>query len=205
MGLFGSIFKGVKKAAGFVAKTALSKATGGVSDQVLKKLKGLGQVKAVLAKKGHQPTQQDQALVNKIMPDAFSPTVKRTEQVLDVVGYKAGIPGYTKPKKAGKGGRTGKPKPKYDASGARKLSTKQDYLDDVEAGFQGSYETWREGLGLTDTYLRLKAKKAKAPKKAKGKRTTSQGQKMAALAAQWRSLGGQAGTGQTFFEWKAGR
>lgn len=203
MGLFGSVFKGIKKAAGFVARTALNKATGGVSDQVLKKLKGLGQVKAVLAKKGHEPTVQDQALVNKIMPDAFSPTVKRTEQVLDLVGAKAGVVGYPKPKKAGKGGRTGKPK--YDASGARKLSTRQDYLDDVEAGFKGSYETWREGLGLTDTYLGLKAKKAKAPKKAKGKRTTSQGQKMAALAAQWRALGGQSGTGQTFFEWKAGR
>lgn len=41
------------------------------------------------------------------------------------------------------------------------------------------------------------------PKKKRG--PTKQSQKMVQLAKEWRGLGGQAGTGQTFFAWKVGR
>jgi len=176
MGLFGSILKGVKKVAGFAAKTGLSKLTGGASDIVLKKLKGTGQVKAVLAKTGIPPTEQDKALVNKLFPDRVNPSVKQTERVLDVAGYQAGVPGYSKPKKVGKGGRVGK-------------SSRLTEPPEWDRSYSGN------GTG-------------KKPKKKKLKGTgksTPQAQKMKALAAQWRGLGGQAGTGQTFFAWKAGR
>lgn len=102
MGLFGSIFKLGKG----LARAALSKATGGVSEQVLKKLKGRGQVKMVTAKTGMPPTEQEKALVNKAFPDEYNPSVKQTEQVL------AGVKARAEGKRVGKGGRTGKTKPR---------------------------------------------------------------------------------------------
>lgn len=184
MGLFGGIFKVAKKAVGGVAKAALSRATGGVSDIVLKKLKGRGQVRQVTAKRGHQATMQEQALVNKVFPDDFSPNLKQTETVLDRVGARAATPGYSK---ADLGTRK-----RRKAAGKAKRAALTD-ADIVRI------------YGKDPVTGRKVARTVKPKKAAKTKRTTPQGQKMKQLAAQWRAMGGQAGTGQTFFEWKRGR
>lgn len=73
MGLFGGIFKGIKsvvgKVAGPIAKTAASVLTHGASDQVLKVLKGRGQVKQVLAKGPNVPaTNNEAATIAKLLP-----------------------------------------------------------------------------------------------------------------------------------------
>ncbi len=65
MGLFGSIFKAVGK----IAKAGASALTHGASDQVLKVLKGRGQVKQVLAKGPNSPaTNNEVATVAKRLP-----------------------------------------------------------------------------------------------------------------------------------------
>jgi len=74
MSLFGGLFKAVGK----VAKAGLSVATHGVSDKVLSVLKRRGSDKQVI----HSPdlTTQQEALVNKLKP--LHPKTVRTEQVL---------------------------------------------------------------------------------------------------------------------------
>jgi hypothetical protein len=103
MGLFGSIFK----LAGKVGKFGLSKLTHGASDQVLKVLKGRGQVHQVLAKSSTDPTEQEKALVAKL--NYGSPRTLSTVQVLDGAGRRGFVEGYSS-KRAGKGGSTGKRK-----------------------------------------------------------------------------------------------
>lgn len=103
MGFLGGLIKGIGKVAGSVGKKALSRATGGVSDVVLSKLKGRGVAKRVAS--GKLTSSQEAALVNKIQLAA--PRVRRTEQVLsDAV--EGGTFGTPKKKRAGKGGSTGK-------------------------------------------------------------------------------------------------
>lgn len=105
MGLFGKILGGVGRIAGGIAKKALSKATHGVSDVVLNKLKGRGAAKRVSG--GKLTSAQEAALVHKVQIAA--PRMKRTEQVLHdaVDGGTYGTPR----KRVGKGGRTGKKRP----------------------------------------------------------------------------------------------
>jgi len=203
MGLFG----GIKKALGFAARVGLSKLTGGASDIVLKKLKGTGQVKQVLAKKGMPTTAQDRALVNKLFPDAVNPSIKQTEQVLDAAGSRAGVPGY--PKRVGKNGKTGKRKYLTDLMGRRIPPMPPEYkaqggdLEMYRENMTPEYRGYDESGKMYPLAARLKNGKKK---KLKGTgRSTPQAQKMKALAATWRGLGGQAGTGQSFFAWKAGR
>lgn len=180
MGLFGGLFKIAKKVVGTGAKMVASKLTGGASDIVLKKLKGTGQLKATTAKTGMPTTEQERALVNKAFPDQLNPSIKQTEYIIDEAGQRAGVI-------AKRRGATGKArrtmKPRYS----------DQHLEEAYAA------GWRPAPAK-------KAPKKKAPKKTKGTgKTTSQAQKMKALAAEWRAAGGQQGTGQTFFAWKAGR
>lgn len=76
MGLFGGLFKVIGK----VARAGLSSATHGASEQVLKVLKGRGGPKQVIAKQGMPATNQEKALVNKLLP--IEPRLKTTERVL---------------------------------------------------------------------------------------------------------------------------
>lgn len=64
MGLFGGLFKVLKKVVGTGVQVLASKVTGGLSDQALKVLKGRGQVKA--AAKTEVPTNQTMAVANKL-------------------------------------------------------------------------------------------------------------------------------------------
>lgn len=78
MGFFGIL----KKVGGAVLKAGLSKVSGGVSDSVLKVLKGRGQAKATLAKQSVPMTEQEMALVRKLGPDRM-PSVRQTETIMD--------------------------------------------------------------------------------------------------------------------------
>jgi len=73
MGLFGGIFKAVKKVAGGALRVAASKLTGGVSDVVLSKLKSAGKARAQPA--AVAPTEQKAALVNKVLQGVGGPRV----------------------------------------------------------------------------------------------------------------------------------
>lgn len=78
MGLFGSI----GKLLGGVAKAGLSVATRGVSDKVLKALKGMGKKRSTVQAMPTLWTEQNTALVNKL--GQATPRVKRTEVMADV-------------------------------------------------------------------------------------------------------------------------
>lgn len=212
MGLFGGLFKAVKKVGGFALKTAASKLTGGVSDIVLKKLKGTGQVKAVTAKTGTPTTEQERALVEKALAGPMRTGLSRTgtyENVLTNVGQKGGVAGYGKPGSPKR--KAGKAKPSgltyFDttaAPGTAAYMKAEQYARERGIPFRG--QVYDRGDGGS-AWTKAKAQAApRQPKKTKGTgRTTPQAMKMKNLAAQWRGLGGQAGTGMTFFAWKAGK
>lgn len=111
MGLFGGVFKGIGKLAGKVAKVGLSKLTHGASDQVLKVLKGRGQVKQVLAKGPALPmTNNEVATVRKLLPVQRLPGLGENT-VLNAAGAIGNVPGYK-----GKAGWKGKSKSKAGRS-----------------------------------------------------------------------------------------
>jgi hypothetical protein len=78
VGLFGGLFKAIGKVAGGALKAVASKATGGLSDTVLKALKQRGEAKRIA--KANAYSLQQLAAVEKLRP--LQPSVVRPARVL---------------------------------------------------------------------------------------------------------------------------
>jgi len=128
MGFFGGLIKGVVKAASSIGKSALSAATGGASDKVLKIVKGTGIFSKKQRQQPGQLNNQQQALALKI--GGPNPRVRITESlqragrgVVMTTTHKRGSPAYKRVASyaKAKGRRVKSIKPK---SGARSAALK---------------------------------------------------------------------------------
>lgn len=194
MGLFGSIFKGIGKLGGGVLKAVASKATGGLSDSLLKALKQKGAAKAALKQQQYTMAQLTQA--EKLRP--LSPSTRSTEGVLD--DAVSGTPGTWNP---GGGGTSRKRMP-----GRRKVSqttygrlatvSDRDLIDSIaysngkplpsEAKLVA--EALRRGLHVPGVSGRLKAASRRPAKAHRAKRRPPPGGlDLKALSASWRAAG----------------
>lgn len=185
MGLFGSIFKVV----GSVAKGVASKLTHGVSDQVLKLVKGRGSVKQVAA--SPDVSIQQQALVAKAMQGAKGPSVVRTA-----------IAPLMKLYAPGAGSSSGGTK---RAAGKPKALTKAQFFADYERrGYDGleAEHDWRRYMGrkkstkaelAADRVRREKASgspaKARTRRKSNGRTPPRGGLDLKAISAMWKGEG----------------
>lgn len=186
MGLLGGIIKGVGKIAGKVAKGVLSKATHGLSDVVLSRLKRTGQAKAV-ANPGKLTTAQQAALVNKI-----GLTVPRTISTVSVLddavegGSYGSSPSTVKRKRA-----AGKPRltDSYSSQLSRVERQEKAFLK-TAAGKK--YLKQRKALDAKEEreVNSSRSKKAKKVKRASTGRTVpSGGLDLKAISALWQSQG----------------
>lgn len=183
MGLFGFVGKALGKIAkvgvGLVKKGA-SAATGGISDVVLDETKkflnpGPGRVLKAAALDGQANLAPRIKVTERAEGWNFSPTAYG--------GYKRGR-AMGKPRAATMGAPyapvRAAPKPKKKAASKPKAAP-------VLQAQRARTSTKPKATRTLPPALRAAAEKSKA------------------LAAQWRALGGQQGTGQTFFAWKVGR
>lgn len=163
MGLFGGIFK----LGGKILKAAASKVTHGASDQVLKVLKGRGQVKQVLAKGPAMPaTNNEVATVRKLLPVQRLPGLGSENAVLNSTGALAKVPGYK-----GKAGWKGKSKSKAGRS--------------APAVAAPSFSLSSARTGST----RKSSASSSKPKKSLPPALRARANRMRQLAAEWRAAG----------------
>lgn len=185
------LFSFVGKALGKVAKAGLSALTHGASDKVLKVLKGTGGTTKNTAFGSNASPAQEQALVAKLTP--FKPHVVNTTRVIQAAA--SGVNTYS-----GKKRMPGKRKAALSPEAALRREELAFLRTPAGAAYKKQQRVYRArekrdqgGSGAPRTRRKLSAGMA------------VMANRMKALAAEWRGLGGQAGTGQTFFEWKRGR